>query len=120
MPRLSRQRSSSSMAVHPALLTLFVLGAGAAAARPAAAAPHTYVVVIDKMRFGPVPARLRPGDRIVWLNRDMFRHTATAANRSFDVDLPPSSKGMSVIRTGGEISVTCRYHPGMKTVLKVS
>ena len=45
-----------------------------------AAAPRTHVVVIDKMKFGPVPASLRPGDTIIWVNKDMFRHTATARN----------------------------------------
>jgi plastocyanin len=107
------------MSVHPALVALAVLGVGAAAAAPAAAAPHTYVVVIDKMKFGPIPAQLRKGDTIVWVNRDMFRHTATAANRSFDIDLQPSSRGAVVLRSGAFV-VTCRYHPGMRTVLKVT
>lgn len=93
------------MNVHPALYILFVLGAGAAAFAPAAAAPHTYVVVIEKMKFGAVPPQLRKGDRILWVNRDMFRHTATAANKSFDVDLPPSSKGVTIIRSSGVIAV---------------
>ena len=120
MRKPSRRRSNNIMGVHPALLTLSVLGVGAAAAGPAAAAPHTYVIVIDKMKFGPAPAQLRKGDRIVWLNRDMFRHTATAANKSFDVDLQPSSRAMTILRSGGAISVSCRYHPGMRTMLKVS
>jgi plastocyanin len=108
------------MSVHPALVALAVLGVGAAAAAPAAAAPHTYVVVIDKMKFGPSPAQLRKGDTIVWVNRDMFRHTATAANRTFDIDLQPSSRAAVVLRSGGAFVVTCRYHPGMRTVLKVT
>ena len=120
MPSTSRRRSSSSVRIYPALVILSVLGIGAAAASPATAAPKTYVVVVDKMKFGPVPAKLRKGDRIVWLNRDMFRHTATAGNKSFDVDLPPNSKGVTVVRSAGAISVTCRYHPGMRTTLKVS
>ena len=48
----------------------------------AAAAPHNYVVVIDKMKFGSVPAQLHPGDTILWVNRDFLRHSATAANHS--------------------------------------
>lgn len=120
MPSTSLRRSNSSMNVRPALVILSVLGIGAAAVSPAAAAPKTYVVVIDKMKFGPVPAKLRKGDRIVWLNRDMFRHTATAANKSFDVDLPPNSKATTVVGSMGAIPVTCRYHPGMRTMLKVS
>ena len=65
---------------------LIAAGAGALllAASPAIAAPRTYTVVIDKMKFGPLPAQLRKGDAIVWVNRDFLRHSATAADRSFD------------------------------------
>lgn len=60
-----------------------------ALARPPAHGVHAYTVVIDKMQFGAVPAGLRVGDSILWVNRDLFRDTATAADRSFDIDLPP-------------------------------
>ena len=87
---------------------------------PASAAPRTHTVVIDKMKFGAVPAKLRAGDRIVWINKDMFRHTATAKDKSFDVDLQPGARGVSVVRKSGAIPVVCRYHPGMRAMLKVS
>ena len=86
---------------------------------PASAAPRTHTVVIDKMKFGAMPAGLRAGDRIVWVNKDMFRHTATARDGSFDLDLKPGAKGVSVVKPG-DILVTCRYHPGMKAMLKVA
>ena len=86
---------------------------------PASAAPRTYTVVIDKMKFGAVPANLRVGDRIVWVNKDMFRHTATAKDKSFDLDLQPGASGTAIVRKAGAISVVCRYHPGMRAMLKV-
>ena len=86
----------------------------------AAAAPQTHVVVMDKMKFGPAPANIRQGDTILWINRDMFRHTATAANKSFDVDLPPRTQKRMTIRTSGSIAFTCKYHPGMRGVLRVA
>jgi plastocyanin len=85
-----------------------------------AAAPRTHVVVIDKMKFGPVPKLVRPGDTIIWVNRDMFRHTATARNGSFNVDLPANSRGKSVIRAKGALPFYCKYHPAMTGTLKVS
>ncbi len=88
-------------------------------ASPAVAASREHVVVIDKMKFGPVAANLRKGDAIVWVNRDIFRHTATAANRSFDVDLPPGAKVRIVLKSTGSIPFVCRYHPGMRGVLQV-
>lgn len=87
---------------------------------PAAAAPRTYVVVIDKMKFGAVPANLKAGDVLVWENRDMFRHTATAKDGSFNVDLPAGAKGKMVLSKAGTFAFTCKYHPGMKGVLKVA
>lgn len=72
------------------------------------------------MKFGPMPATMRVGDRILWVNRDLFRHTATADDKSFDVDLPPGAKKSSVIEKSGATSVVCRYHPGMRTSFKAS
>ena len=105
------------MAIRTPLIALAVL---LMPLPPASAAPRSHTVVIDKMKFGPVPADLRAGDRIVWVNKDMFRHTATAKDGGFDVDLQPGAKGVSVVRKAGAISVVCRYHPGMRAMLKVA
>ena len=84
-----------------------------------AAAPRTFTVVIDKMKFGPVPASLKPGDSIVWINHDIFRHTATARNGRFNVDLPPKARAKTLIRSPGQIAFFCKYHSGMTGVLRV-
>ena len=86
----------------------------------AAAAPRTHVVTIEKMKFGALPADVRAGDTIIWDNRDMFKHTATANNGSFNVDLPAGTKGKTVVRKAGAIAFMCKYHPGMRGVLKVA
>lgn len=90
-----------------------------AAPAPATAAPHTYTVVIDKLKFGPLPPQLRKGDSIVWVNRDMFRHSATAADHSFDVDLMPGKAGKMTLTKSGSFPFICRYHPNMRGVLQV-
>ena len=87
---------------------------------PVAAAPQTHVVVIDKMKFGVAPANIRQGDTILWVNRDMFRHTATAANKSFDVDLPAKTQKRMTVRASGAIAFICKYHPGMRGMLRVA
>lgn len=84
---------------------------------PAAAAPATHTVVIDKMRFGPLPVNLRAGDVILWVNKDLFRHTATARDGSFNLDLPPRASGRTVVKRKGTIPFFCRFHLGMKGVL---
>ena len=86
---------------------------------PATAAPHTYTVVIEKLKFGPMPAQLHKGDSIIWMNKDLFRHTATAADHSFDVDLMPGKARKIVLTKSGAIPFMCRYHPNMRGTLQV-
>jgi len=100
------------------LLTLAALMLAGPAAS-AAAAPRTHVVVIDKMKFGPVPAGVHAGDTILWVNRDIFRHTATARNGSFSIDLAPKAQGRTVVRKAGKVAFYCKYHPGMTAVLGI-
>ena len=87
---------------------------------PTAAAPQNHVVVIDKMKFGTVPANIRRGDTVLWVNRDIVRHSATAANKSFDVDLPPKTQKRMTVRASGSIDFICKYHPGMRGMLRVA
>lgn len=105
--------------MRQALVVVAVLMA-AAAPLPAEAAPKTYTVVIDKLKFGPVPAALHVGDTIVWVNRDMFLHSATARDGSFDVGLPAGKSGKTVLKHSGRIAFTCKYHPGMTGTLDVA
>jgi plastocyanin len=101
-------------------VTHFALAALLLTPPPAAAAPQTHVVVIARMKFAAAPLNVRAGDRITWINQDLFRHTATATDGSFNVDLLPGAKATVVVRKAGAISVICRYHPGMRTRLKVA
>ena len=102
---------------------LYAASAGAlllAFAWPAAAAPHTYTFVMDKLKFGAVPTGLRKGDTLIFVNKDMFKHSATATDgHSFDVDLPPGSAKKMVLTKTGTIPFFCRYHPNMRGVLVI-
>jgi len=102
-----------SLAVAAAVLAL-------PPASPAAAAPKVHTIIIDKMKFGPVPAGIHAGDTIIWVNRDMFKHSATARDKSFNVELPPRTSGKSVVRHSGTIAFYCIYHPGMTGSLNVA
>ena len=99
---------------------LLLLAAPAMAAERAGAAPRTHVVVIDQMQFGPAPAGVRAGDTILWVNRDIFRHTATARNGSFAIDLAPRAEGRTIVGKAGQVAVYCKYHPGMTAVLRIA
>ena len=81
---------------------------------------RTHTVVMASMRFGQIPASVRRGDTIVWVNRDTVPHTATARNRSFDVRVPAGRSGRMVVRTAGTIPIYCIYHPAMRGTLRVA
>ena len=82
-------------------------------ATPAPAAAATHVVVIDQMKYAPVPP-LKAGDAVVFVNKDIFRHTVTASNNSFNLDLMPGARGKLDINSAGHAAFYCKYHPGMR------
>ena len=106
-------RAFTSLALAAAISLGGALAAGAVAAAE-------YTIVIENMAFGPVPAELRVGDTIVWKNDDLFRHTATARDKSFDIDLPAHSEARLVLDTAGSVAFFCKLHPGMKDTLVVA
>ena len=54
----------------------------ALAAHTAAGATHT--VTMDGTAFSPETLTVKRGDRVVWVNKDPFPHTATATSKAFD------------------------------------
>lgn len=102
--------------MRPVLLAAVAFATAAPGA--AATAHRTAQVTVDKLAFGAVPAGLHVGDMVIWVNRDLFRHSATAAGH-FDIDLPPGARRRMLLTRNGAFAFSCRYHPGMKGVLKV-
>jgi plastocyanin len=103
-----------------AVLVAGVAMAAAASATPVPyPAPQNHVVIVDKMRFTGVPSQVRAGDTITWVNRDIFLHSATAKDKSFDAELPKGAIVRTVIRRRGVIAFFCKYHPGMTGRLAV-
>ena len=87
-----------------------------------AAQEHTaHTVVIRQMRFNPPQLTIQPGDTVEWKNEDIFSHTVTADDGSFDSGLiPPQQSWKTTISTGGRIRYHCRPHPNMAATLLVS
>ena len=106
--------------LQAAVLALFLGALGSSATVTAQPAPREFVVVMDNMNFGRLPAGAKVGDVIVWDNRDTVQHTATARDGSFDVRLQPGKKGRTVLRKAGDIAIYCIYHPMMRATLKVA
>jgi plastocyanin len=90
------------------LLTLPCL---AAAAQPA---PRVHTVVIDGMQFIPQTIEVKPGDTVVWRNKDPFPHTATAAGGG--PDSPAIAAGASwkfTAKKRGSYPYLCTLHRTM-------
>jgi plastocyanin len=94
-----------------ALRKLLVL---AALAGPVVAGAATHVVTIEGMKFEPAAVRVKMGDQVIWRNKDLVPHTATAADK-FDSGQIAAGKSWRWTATArGQTEYVCTYHPGMK------
>jgi plastocyanin len=93
-----------------------------AQAKPAAAVRKSVVrtIAIADMKFGPAPAGLKVGDTVEWVNNDIFVHSATARDKSFDLQLKPKAHMRLTLTKPGAIAFYCRYHPSMTGTLVVA
>ena len=89
----------------------------AAVAVPAHAA--TIEITMENLVISPAEVSAKVGDTVIWINKDVFAHTATAKNGDFDVTLPPNKSATSVLKKAGMVDYYCRYHPNMKATLKI-
>jgi plastocyanin len=104
------------------LAVVAVIGSGAFAScsAPSRPAPKTYVVVMTNLDFSPKTVSARVGDTVQWVNKDIFRHSATAKDGSFDVDIDVGQTGSAKLTKPGNIQVTCKYHPNMTQQILVN
>ena len=102
-------------------LAALFLSADATAAdaqRPTAGAAHT--VVIENMQYTPAELHVHRGERIVWVNKDLFPHTVTAVSHAFDSgSIAANSSWTYVASKTGEYAYGCTFHPTMKAIIKV-
>lgn len=88
---------------------------------PKDAEPETHVVSVVNMQFTPQTLDVRRGDRVVWVNKDLFPHTATADSKVFDSQQIVSEGRWAYVVEAepGNYAYFCSYHPTMKGVLVV-
>jgi plastocyanin len=99
-----------------AALATAALGAAAVAADRAGT---THELVMQAVQFAPTTLKVKRGDVVVWVNRDPFPHTATAAG-VFDSKTIAEGKSWRwrADRTG-TVAYVCTFHPTMKGTLEV-
>jgi plastocyanin len=82
-----------------------------------AAKRHT--VTMSAFQFAPRDLHVAVGDTVVFDNRDIVPHTATAAARWDTGHIAAKSTGQMVARKKGEYTYACLYHSNMKGKLIV-
>ena len=78
---------------------------------------RTHTIVIEGMKFMPAVVRASPGERVLFHNKDLVPHTATATGtKAFDSGLIKAGESYAVQLTGETqtIDYVCLYHPTMK------
>jgi len=96
-------------------VVLVTTPAGVAAADP----PKTHQVAIQALAYVPESLTVRPGDVVVWTNKDPFPHTVTAAGA---FDSGPIAAGKSwrfTAKKAGTYPYLCTLHTTMKGTLRV-
>lgn len=99
-------------------MTLRWLAAALAfAATPVLAANHT--IVIEGMAFAPAKVTIQRGDRVTWMNKDPFPHTATAKGTFDSGSIAADASWTWVADKTGTFDYLCTLHPTMKAQLVV-
>jgi plastocyanin len=113
MKRGSRRFAGLPIAL--AAIGVLSLAGAAAPSRPADRVSQRHVVEIRGMAFHPEVLEIRLGDTVVWTNRDLVPHTATATRKSgWDTGpLLQGNSGQYVASHGGEDPYFCKLHPVM-------
>lgn len=110
---------SATMHGARARMVLAALALGAIAL-PGAAFAKDYTVTINNMAYGKVPAGLKVGDTITWVNQDTVPHTVTARDKSFNLAVDRGAHAKMTLDKPGNFQIYCLYHPMMRSALKVT
>lgn len=114
MRRLVNIKVAALVIVAVALLS-FGRVRGAVATKPV-----THTVTIESMQFQPNVVSVARGDSIVWTNKDLFPHTATAKGGAFDShEIKPGESWTYRPTKSGEIDYVCSMHPTMTAIVRV-
>ncbi len=82
--------------------------------------PQHAVIDIRNLEFVPKAPVLKPGDVIIWVNKDIVPHTVTAVDGSWGSGrLDQSGEWRMVVGDGLFESYFCKYHPSMTARLNI-
>jgi plastocyanin len=81
--------------------------------------PATHTVTIEGVAYQPKVLVVNRGDTVVWVNKDPFPHTVTAAAAFDSHDIPAGATWKYVARKAGSFQYICTLHPNMQGTLRV-
>ena len=85
-----------------------------------AKASETHTVEISQFAFIPAKITVAAGDTIIWVNRDIVPHTATADNGSWDTgEILTNQQKRIIVAEDQSLSYYCAYHPSMKAEISL-
>ncbi|WP_114948930.1 cupredoxin domain-containing protein [Microvirga calopogonii] len=94
------------------LIILAAIGLGMPGS-PASPAGTSQPILMKGIAFAPQQVTVHVGDTLEWANQDIVVHTATAKDKSWDVNVLPGKNGRMVMKAAGTFDYICRYHPNM-------
>lgn len=112
--RLALKRAALAGAMLASLAALASWGNAALAAQ------KTYAITIENMQFNPPNLTVKRGDRVIWINKDLFPHTVTADAHAFDSRSIAANASWSYAPAkAGNYPYGCTFHPTMHGALTV-
>lgn len=98
---------------------LVAAGLAAALALPGIGRAATHTIRIEGMQYVPATLTVKRGDKVVWDNKDVVPHTATAKGVFDSGHIAVDRSWSQVMKKAGRYDYVCTFHPGMKAVLVV-
>ncbi len=82
--------------------------------------PTQHQIVIAAFKFEPAILKIKAGDSVTWLNKDIVPHTATASDKSWDTGMIETNQSKSItFSKSSTSSYFCFYHQTMKASLEI-
>ena len=88
-------------------------------ARSSAPPPVTHTVTIEGLQYSPADLTVKKGDTVVWVNKDLFPHTATASGAFDSKSIADGASWQYTTAATGVFPYVCTFHPEMKGVVVV-
>jgi plastocyanin len=76
-------------------------------------------VTIQALQYTPQTMTVRPGDAVVWVNKDPFPHTVTAPGAFDSRSIAAGASWRYTARRAGTYAYICTLHSNMKGTLQV-